>query len=180
MSDEFKPAFFMVIDVESIGLHGEGFAVGWVVIDREGNELDSRMLACLPTIAKGSKDSHEWVRASIPALRKTHDSAWQMRSAFFAAWLHWKAQGAVLAADVAFPVESRFLAQCIDDNLMQYEWCGPYPLIDIASVRFAAGMNPIDTRERLPSELPQHDPLADARQSARLLLEVIKKAEVSA
>ena len=30
---------FMVFDVESIGLHGDGFAVAWVVVNREGERL---------------------------------------------------------------------------------------------------------------------------------------------
>ena len=30
---------FMVFDVESIGLHGEGFAVAWVVVNRAGERL---------------------------------------------------------------------------------------------------------------------------------------------
>lgn len=32
---------FMVFDVESIGLHGDGYAVGWVVVDADdhGREL---------------------------------------------------------------------------------------------------------------------------------------------
>jgi hypothetical protein len=46
---------------------------------------------------------------------------------------------------------------------------GPYPLHEIASFMTAAGMDPMATYARLPDELPKHHPLADARQSARLL-----------
>lgn len=35
-----KEMLYMVFDVESIGLHGEGFAVGYVVVDRNGERLD--------------------------------------------------------------------------------------------------------------------------------------------
>jgi hypothetical protein len=80
----------------------------------------------------------------------------------------------MLAADCAWPVEARFLAACVDDQPEQRAWEGPYPLIDIASVRLAAGLDPLATVERLPSEMPAHDPLADARQSARLLIEALK------
>jgi hypothetical protein len=36
----------------------------------------------------------------------------------------------------------------------------------------AAGMDPMATYDRLPTE-PQHDPLGDARQSARLLMQAL-------
>jgi len=85
-----------------------------------------------------------------------------------------KDKGAVLAADVPWPVEARFLAQCIDDEPGR-KWDGPYPLIDIASVRLAAGLDPLASVERLAEELPQHDPLCDARQSGRLLVEAIQR-----
>jgi hypothetical protein len=39
----------------------------------------------------------------------------------------------------------------------------------------AVGMDPLGTNERLPNELPIHDPLADACQSARLLIQALNK-----
>jgi hypothetical protein len=51
---------------------------------------------------------------------------------------------------------------------------GPYPLVDVASVRLAAGLDPLGAYDRTAGELPVHNPLADARQSARLLLEALK------
>jgi hypothetical protein len=39
----------------------------------------------------------------------------------------------------------------------------------------SAGMNPLATYDRTPSELPRHNPLADARQSARLLSEALAR-----
>jgi hypothetical protein len=50
---------------------------------------------------------------------------------------------------------------------------GPYPLHDLASILLAHGRDPLAKNERLPEELPEHDPLNDARQSARLLHEVL-------
>ncbi len=45
---------FFVFDVESIGLHGEGFAVGWVVVGETGATYEESYLACLPGAARGS------------------------------------------------------------------------------------------------------------------------------
>jgi hypothetical protein len=178
-----EPQFYMVFDVESVGLHGEGFAVGWVVVDTEGGEVACGAHACDPRgreNASGDDEGRAWVLANVPHSvwglggRWDAGTAYQAREAFWEDWQAWKAKGAILAADCPWPVEARFLAACVDDDPEARRWGGPYPFIDVASVRLAAGLDPLGTEERLPSELPIHDPLADARQSARLLIEALK------
>lgn len=176
------PELFMVFDVESVGLHGEGFAVGWVVIDRDGKELDEGLFACSPDLARGDDGGRKWVSENVkinPDETVECDSPSDVRGEFWGYWGNWKARGAVLAADCCWPVEARFLAACVDDQPATRGWDGPYPLHDVASVRLAAGLEPLATVERLPAELPQHDPLADARQSARLLIEALDRIAAS-
>lgn len=168
-----SPSLFMVFDVESVGLHGEGFAVGYVVVDSEGNEHDVGAFACPAFAARGNEEGFKWIRANLPALTQTHDTPWQVRAAFWKRWLDWKLKGAVLVADCAWPVEARFLIACIEDNPVARQWQGPYPLHDLASVFLAQGKDPLATHSRQENELPLHDPLADARQSARLFLEAL-------
>jgi hypothetical protein len=179
-----EPQLYMVFDVESIGLHGEGFAVGWVVVDGAGRELESGSFACDSRRCSGPDSGRRWVFENCPALPVTHLTVSSMRAAFWEKWRPWKAKGAVMAADCPWPVEARFLAGAVDDarpivrggqSLAEgpRDWEGPYPFIDVASVRLAAGLDPLGTEERLPSELPIHDPLADARQSARLFIEAL-------
>jgi hypothetical protein len=167
---------FMVFDVESIGLHGEGFAVGYVVIDGSGAELAHGYRCCHPDQARGDEEGRKWVAANVPlpGPEKMLPVPGAVRTFFWMQWRHWKSKGAMLVADCAWPVEARFLAACIDGQPELRGWEGPYPLVDVASVRLAAGLDPLATVERLPSEMPAHDPLADARQSARLLIEALK------
>jgi len=164
---------FFVFDVESIGLHGEGFAVGWVVVGETGATYEESYLACLPGAARGSASSREWVEKNIPAIPITHNTPIAVRDAFWGVWKMWKKNGAVLVADCCWPVEARFLAQCVDDNPEAREWDGPYPLHDVASALLARGEDPLLTRDRLPAELPAHHPLKDAKQSARILLSAL-------
>jgi hypothetical protein len=169
-----RPELFLVFDVESVGLHGEGFAWGGVVVDRRGKSFDYNRAWCPPDVATGTDAGRAWVTENwhppdFPPL----DSPAQVRAIFWDWWQFWKSKGATLAADCAWPVEARFLAACVDDDPAAREWQGPYPLVDVSSVRMAAGLDPLGTVERMPDELPTHDPLCDARQSARLLVEAL-------
>jgi hypothetical protein len=167
------PNLWMVFDCESVGLHGETFAVGYVVIDGEGKELERACWACYPDEAKGSEDGRQWVKENVPSLERNRTGPKYIRGDFWGAWLIWRSRGAVLCADCTWPVETRFLSACVDDYPDPRVWNGPYPLYDLTSLRLAAGFDPLTTEDRLPHELPVHNPLADALQSARLLVETL-------
>lgn len=169
-----EPARYLVFDVESIGLHGEAFAVGWVVIDGEGNELDYGFGSCPPENARGSDEDRAWVQQNCPPLPWDCSTPAEVRSVFWRAWKREKANGAVLVADCAWPVEARFLAACIDVDVAERKWLGPYPLHDVATARLAAGLDPLATVERRPNEEPKHHPTCDARQSARIFIEALQ------
>ena len=167
---------WFVFDVESDGLHGDGFAYGFVVIDDKGTELAAGYERADAVL------TDEWVLANVvPMLPPaTFSSRLNMRSKFWSDWLRWKGRGAVMVADCAWPVEARFLASCVDDHRIDRAWDGPYPLHDVATMRLAAGLDPLAAGSRLLHELPVHNPLADARQSARLWLEARYAAAVMA
>lgn len=174
-----RPNTFMVFDVESAGLHGEGFAVGWVVAvlgQGLGQGVVDEGIACCPLGAAdgGSVGDRRWVEAHVvPHLPHPYcETPVEVRRRFWFAWQQWRSAGAILAADVAWPVEARFLCDCVRDFGGAV---APYPLVDVASVILAAGGNPIGTHPRLESEHPPHNPLNDARQSARLLSETLDK-----
>lgn len=168
-------ALFMVFDVESVGLHGEGYAVGYVVVDSEGNVYENARLACDPKAATGDDEERVWIAANCPPIPADFVDPKGVRASFWVSWRRWAEQGAVLVADCAWPVEARFLAACVDDSPLDRTWLGPYPLHDVATARFLAGFDPLGLTERLHGELPQHDPMCDARQSARLWLEAHNK-----
>ena len=171
MPDE--PNKFLVFDVESIGLHGEGFAFGWVLVVGDSQTMEGRF-ACPPSAASGHDAARHWVKENIVPVPANCETPRQVRDAFWETWQRCKDAGALLVADCAWPVEARFLAACVDDDPGPREWEGPYPLHDLASIILAKGGDPLATTERMERELPIHDPLADARQSARLLVEALR------
>lgn len=166
-----REQLFMVFDVESIGLHGCDFAVGWVVVNGYGHEVQHGLLACEFNETFGTPESLKWVKENCPELKATHSCPVEMRDAFWRQWQDWKVQGALLVSDCGWPVEARFLIQCIDEHLKIREWQGPYPLHDLASILLSHGKDPLQKFDRKENELPIHNPLADARQSARILIE---------
>ena len=180
-----KRQYHMVFDVESIGLHGEGFAVGFVVIDEDGTRIDQGLIACPKDWASGTWFDHDWVSANVTTevpdgfpLYGIAQSPKDVRDAFWEQWTRWKAEGSTLWADCAWPVEARFLLACIEDDKAHRGWEGPYPLHEIASLMMLDGWNPTDPQDREPDEEPAHNPLMDARQSARLLAYLLKKLTV--
>ncbi|MCE9562523.1 MAG: hypothetical protein K8U57_10770 [Planctomycetes bacterium] len=184
------PRLWLVFDVESVGLHGEGFAVAWVVIDSDGRELEARRESCPIAEAAGSDSGRAWVRDNCPALPITCATPIEVRQEFWLAWTRWKAEGAMLVAECGWPVEARFLAACVDDVRPAVrsgktladsprDFGGPFPLHEVASFRVGAGQNSWNKPQRLPTELPEHDPLADARLSARLLVGALRNRTVT-
>jgi hypothetical protein len=167
--------FYLVFDVESIGLHGQAYAVGGVVIDQTGFEHRSFKLAVNPEGCSGDADDRQWVVENIPLIGHTHQDAEAMRDSFWKVWKVVKEDfpGITMAAECAWPVETNFLSACVRDQRQERKWEGPYPLLEISSVMTAAGMDPMATYDRLEGEQPKHCPLADARQSARLLIEAL-------
>lgn len=174
MTQPSQPKLFFVFDVESIGLHGEGFAVGYVVVDETGKELEAACFAAPVHKAQGTNESYTWVSKNIPPILVTHGTLKNMRDAFWYHWRRWSDKKAVMVADCSWPVEARFLLQCVDDDHVTREYLGPYPLHDLASILLAKGKDPTGKFDRLDSEKPEHDPLCDARQSARILIETLK------
>ena len=171
LSHHSKPLYF-VFDCESVGIHGETFAVGWIVIDEAGNQLASAGYACPANLARGDDEGRAWLAQHLPDLNYNCLGPKHVREEFCRAWQFARNKGVTLVADCPWPVEARFLTTCVDEGLLSAEE-GPYPLLDVASVRLAAGFDPLAEAPRLLAETPLHDPRVDAKQSARLLIEAI-------
>jgi len=170
---DFMNSYF-VFDVESVGLHGEGFAVGGGLFLENGSQQWGFQFACAPVLANGTASDLDWVNKNVPILEETHRIPELVRTAFWDKWIKAKAGGAVMAADCLWPVEANFISHCLDDNSSR-KADGPYPFLEIASFLQAAGMDPIGTYDRTPSELPKHNPYCDAVQSARMLAVALSK-----
>ena len=117
----------VVFDVESLGLHGEGFAAGAVVVDTEtGKSLAEFYAACYPNLDGVHLEAVKFLLVNVlPHLSYPDGSPRQVRERFWRFWRKWADIGALLCADCAWPVEANFLRACVWDNRPEREWKAP-------------------------------------------------------
>src|SRR6186713_319328 len=102
---------YFVFDVESIGLHGEGFAVGGGLYNSDGTSVFEFLHACHPEIADGRKSNRDWVSNNVPDLLKEASNpdvicftTLQVRQKFWEHYTKAKSEGAYIFSECGWPV----------------------------------------------------------------------------
>lgn len=179
----------LTFDVETFGLYGEAFAVGYVINFEDGDTLLEGLHSCPVEEATAGRllntdieGTHRWLGENVlPHLpppdcfttRAVRDKFMAVvRSARSFADKH--SLSFYLMADVAWPCEAQFLLDCLRDDVRANSSLMPYPLLDLSSILLAKGYKPTDTFPRKEGENPAHNPLNDARQSARIYRALLK------
>lgn len=156
----------LVFDVESTSLHGTAFAVGAIVVTREGKEIDKFELLS----TEGLKEASDWVKENVtPHLSDMPfcNTNRELRDQFYSFYLLHK-DSSEIWADCCFPVETNFLSAIVKDDFEAREFNMPYPLKDISTIV------DIDIDRNEASEivgLRKHNPLDDSIASAKILRE---------
>ncbi len=165
-----KKENIFVFDVESIGLHGVGFAVGATVIDQK-SKLEVDKFALVSTEGMVDACDNEWVKKNVfPKISNFPNcqSLIELRDKFYAFYCKHK-DTCEIWSDVNFPVETNFLSAVVNDDIKNREWNMPYPLLDISSQIDVS----ISRIENCGIEgLQEHNPLHDAIASAYLYLKL--------
>lgn len=160
-------------DAETDGLYGEAFAIGAVVMESGGQELDR-----FEGISLHEPIVNPWVCENVLPLvggLTAYDTRKALREAFWQFYLKWRGK-AIIVADVPYPVEAQLLRQCVQEALDERCFQGPFPLLDVASVLFACGEDPlVDRRAYGGYESPAHHPVEDARASCLCLFKALGK-----
>lgn len=165
--------FLVIFDVEASCVNGRGFAYGYVVLDTEtGSYVEEGIQWAVPDWTGVSADDQKWVQEHVCknmpdgvtlTIEELHSEFWEM-------WARWSDKGAWLVADCLFPVETNWLAECLKEDPTRSKH-QPYPVLDVVTALAFTGHFPMADYPRQDDELPKHNPLADARQSARILWE---------
>lgn len=158
----------LLFDVESTSLHGTGFAVGAIVINKGGSEIDRFELLS----KEGSGKVGDWVKENVlPSLQDmpTCETDVELRTAFFDFYTKHK-ETVEVWSDVNFPVETNFLSAIVSDNIAEREWSMPYPLKDASTIVDVS----IDRCAECGIDgLRKHNPLDDSRASVYFLLKAL-------
>lgn len=178
-------------DIESVGLRGPGFCVGYAVWDN-GVEEASGLLGTEVGYVTGlnrwrpsgvatekpcfTDEDQRWISRNVvphlPVLGRT--DLVEVRAQFWDLWTMYRRRGAVMLVNTPFPVESNFLAACVADDPSRLVIGTPLPIIDLKSLILASGKLG-ETEEWwpvLPNEKPEHNPVCDARRAARIFFEL--------
>ncbi|MCL1912517.1 MAG: hypothetical protein FWG10_01210 [Eubacteriaceae bacterium] len=163
------------LDAETDGLYGEAFAIAAVVLDECGNLVDS-----FAGQANANAVKDEWVIENVLERIKDlpmYTSRQLLREAFWSFWIKHRATS-VCIADVTYPVESGLFRQCIESDLKNRMWLGPFPLIDVSSIFAAFGHDPLTDRLSFSGYGgSKHNPFDDAMASSICYLKLIAKTD---
>lgn len=158
------------VDAETDGLYGEAFAIAVAV--RVGGQQIASFLGRIPE--RLVRD--EWVRVNVlPEIRGmpvTHNTSDDLEEAFWAFWLD-HCYGATVIAHCGSPVESGLFRRCVERNLEDRKFRGPYPCLhDVGTLLMAHGHDPSSVDSYLGPELKAsiagspHHPMHDAVSAA--------------
>lgn len=173
---------YIFFDVECRGLYGEAFSFGMVLTTDDGSVVREWEHGCNYYEAEfgvraGKAEADPWLLEHvIPHQRQPDCNDPGHLQAVFVACLktaHELGEKIQLVADVAFPCETNFLNRCFM-AFKERQAFAPYPLLDLSTLLLAKGYDPVGTFERRENELPAHNPLNDARQTARIWFQLVR------
>lgn len=169
------PKVVLSFDVETVGLYGEPFAIGATVmmqLKEDIVEIDHFYGQTeLHSNSNSTESDLQFVKESVFPVQYGDklSSVRELRDKF---WKFYETHSTVpIVVDCGTPVEAYFLRQCVLDDFEARKWKAPYPLHELGTLLLIRGKNPIGIYSRKENESLVHNPLHDARQTARLWLE---------
>lgn len=168
----------MVIDVESDGLYGESFAIGAVILNKDGSIYKKFSGVC-----HEEPIHNQFVLNNVlPSLKAKdiveYETRKELRKVFYEWYMKFK-DICTVWADFGVPVESNMIRLMIDENGKEFD--GPYPLHEIDTFLLARGYkSDLDRYDFIQDILPdyykqeenklKHNPLYDSYISGLALI----------
>jgi hypothetical protein len=158
-------------DAETDGLWGQGFAIGALVYDENGDEI-ARFIGRLPD----SVVTEQWVKdnvlpalANVPVTHETYEELLVSFAEFYKA----NKEGADILVHMGVPVESKLLIDMHSLGLIG-DWDAPYPMLDVSGNLQQSGEDPtsvdsyVEKHELSIGEFEggKHNPLYDSAVAA--------------
>jgi hypothetical protein len=90
------------------------------------------------------------------------------------------ADDAYAVGDVIYPVEAGLFEKCVELDVEKNKFRGPFPLLDLSSLLYSKGIDPLTERESLLEQNPegtQHNALYDTETSVQIFKKYILGGE---
>ena len=170
----------MFIDAETDGLYGKIISVAAVVVDENGNEIKSYYHVVNYTL---DDIESEWVKKNVYSILKTDsidgcvmekDEGGILQSF----WEFYQENSdANIITDVTYPVEANLFIRMVNMDFNERMYKAPYPLMDLSSMLYAIGIDPLVTRTDLIEEknFVQHNAMDDVRTSIEIWKKYFKE-----
>lgn len=172
---------YLFVDAETDSLYGRTLSIAAIACDETGKE-ESRFYGYLDCSIDEIENA--WVRENVyPYLRiedpvcRSYSNEKELLIDF---WEYYKSQGNCLCVgDVIYPVESNVMRKCVEMNLKERIMEGPFPFLDLSSMLYGIGIDPLSDRGDLVdcSEYQLHNSLDDARMCFDIWRRYIFKGE---
>ena len=157
------------VDAETDGLYGMFLSVAMVVTDSKGKEILDSLYIGLRNVEKLATEP--WVRENVFGKMGNYESCDDETELLERAWSFWMkyAETSYAVADVQYPVEARLFRKCVEKKPKERQWNAPFPLLDLSTVLFWEGYDPLINRLELQKEIDKtevHNALIDAKVTA--------------
>lgn len=158
-----------IIDAEVDGLYGPLLTLAVLIADQDGQVIEE-FYAGLPKNLASVET--EWVKTNVLPFVGNYHNVDSEEELLDQVWRLWASYGksAICYADVPFPVETGIWHRIMARQEKSSEQEGPFPLIDLASILLAKGINPLTNRLDLARKsFVLHNALDDVRLTNHLL-----------
>lgn len=158
------------LDAETDGLYGSFLTVAFIATDIKGNELERAYYG----IRKEKMIVKEpWVIKNVLPILGEYEPCEDEKELLTKSWAFWLKyqEDAYAVCDVGYPVEMRFFKACVEQNITDYAMKAPFPLLDISSMLYAKGYNPLIDRSQFVPEFCRdkvHNSLYDVEVSVQI------------
>lgn len=166
-----KNLFF--IDAETDGLYGGFLTAAILVADSSGRELEHHYLGIR---RENMTVTNPWVQEHVVPILGDYTPVEDEAALLEAVWQIWlrHRETAYAIGNVISPVEARLFARCVERDPEARMFLAPFPLLDLASVLFGLGLDPLS--DPIPeSAALTHNALADIRHDLEILRKVKKR-----
>ena len=139
---------FVLVDAETDGLYGDFLTVAMKAVDETGKVIERGYWGVKKAILSVKEP---WVKDNVVPILGDYEDCESEEVLLQRVWDFWMRhrEEACVVADVPYPVECRLFQKCVEQNPEERTFLAPFPLLDLASMLYVKGIDPLTARREL-------------------------------